>query len=284
MPAASAASPPAEGGGDEVRPVYPVTNDPPDPLATRLCEALHGVPTARRAACCGHSPGLSLAAECARTLSFAMREKAVLVDAAAVDSCVSAMEKAHDGCGWVGPAGAPLPAACDGLVRGALEDGKRCRSSLECTDGLRCVGVGPTDAGVCRKPLPTNFPCAVSVDTLAALTRQEGFEARHPECAGHCAQRRCRDLVAEGGACKTAIECGPGKVCAGGKCAVGELPGEGKPCLGGACAKGLRCEKATCIAPKEEGAACKLDAECRGGCLRGDGGQGGTCGMKCRML
>ncbi len=268
---------------DEVRPVYPKTNDPPDPLAEKLCEALHGIPTKRRATCCSHSPGFSLVPECTRTLSYALREKAVTVDPASVDACAAAMDKAHDGCGWVGPAGAGLPAVCDRLVRGVLDEGKRCRSSLECVDGLRCLGVGPTDTGTCRKPMPTGYPCGVSVDTLAALTRQDSFATQHPECGGFCAQRRCKDLVAEGGACKTAIECGAGKVCQEGQCHEGVLPGSGQTCKGD-CAAGLRCDKGTCVGPKEEGAACERDIECRGGCLRGDGGKTGTCGMKCRML
>ena len=267
-----------------MRPVYPVTNEKPDPLAIRLCTALHDVPTTRRAACCSHSPGLSLASECARTLSAALHDNAVTMDAAAVDACVSAMEKNHEGCDWVGPTGAPLPAVCDGLIKGTIVEGKRCRSSLECQNSFRCVGVGPTDAGVCRKPLPNNYPCAVAVDTLAALTRQDSFEKEHPECNGYCAQRRCRDFAPLGGECKTAIECGAGKICAHKKCEEGALPGLGKPCLDSACAAGLRCEKGICAGPKEEGAACKNDIECKGGCVRGDGGKEGSCGMKCRML
>jgi hypothetical protein len=268
---ASASAPPQaqeSGGGDDVRPVYPNTNDKPDPLAIRLCAALHDVPATRRADCCSHAKGLSLAAECARTLSAAKRDNAVTLETAAVDTCVSAMEKAHEGCTWVGPTGAPLPEVCDDIIKGTVEEGKRCRSSLECTTGLRCVGVGPTDAGVCRKPLPNNYPCAVSVDTLAALTRQDSFEKAHPECNGYCAQRRCREFAPIGAECKTAIECGAGKICAHHKCETGEMPSLGKPCA----------------APKEEGAACKNDSECKGGCLRGDSGKEGSCGMKCRML
>ncbi|MDI1484698.1 hypothetical protein [Polyangium sp. y55x31] len=283
-PSASAPAANTSSTDDEVRPVYPKTNDPPDPLAEKLCEALHGVPTKRRATCCGHAPGFSLAAECTRTLSYALREKAVTVDAAAADACIAAIEKAHDGCDWVGPTGAPLPAVCDGLVRGALAADKPCRSSLECSDGLRCLGVGPTDTGTCRKPLPTGYPCGVSVDTLAALTRQDTFEARHPECSGYCAQRRCRDLVAEGGACKIDVECGADKICDEGKCRTGAPPREGQRCNKHACAPGLYCEAGTCIGPKEPGAPCDHDIECRGGCLRRGASNAGTCGMKCSML
>lgn len=284
VPVASASAEASAGGDDEIRPVYPKTNDPPDPLAGKLCEALHGLPVKRRAECCAHAPGFSLEGECTRTLSFALREKAVVVDPAAADACVAAMARAHEGCAWVGPMGVPLPAECDGIVRGTLEEGKRCRSSLECVDGLRCQGVGPTDIGQCAKPKARGHVCAIAADTLASSTRQGSFEERHPECAGYCAHRRCEDFVAAGGECKTTAQCGPGKICAAGKCAEGTLPGEGAACACGACAKGLTCAGGKCALPKKEGEACASDGECRGGCVRGDGGKKGTCGMKCSML
>lgn len=283
-PSASASTPAAAGGDDEIRPVYPKTNEPPDPLASKLCEALHVLPAKRRAECCAQPAGFSLEGECARTLSVALRDKAVTVDPAAVDACAAAMARAHEGCAWVGPAGAPLPAECDGLVRGTLEEGKRCRSSLECVDGLQCQGVGPTDAGQCAKPKAHGNVCALAVDTLASFTRQDSFATRHPECAGHCAYRRCEEFVAVGGDCKTGAQCGPGKLCSGGKCAEGTLPGEGAACASGACAKGLRCAGGKCAGLKKEGEACESDVECRGGCVRGDGGKKGTCGMKCAMF
>jgi len=267
-----------------VQPVYPITNEPPDPLASKLCEALHGVPQNRKATCCGYSPGFSMVPECTRTLSYALGEKAVTIDPAAVDQCVAALEKAHEGCAWVGPSGVSLPEVCDGLVKGTLDEGKKCRSSLECVDGLRCVGVGPTDAGVCRKPSPSGYPCGIAVDTLAALARQDSFEAKHPECTAYCAQRRCQDPVPVGKACTSSLECGLGQGCFEGKCAERGVAREGEACAKATCAKDLRCIQGKCAQPKDEGAACTLDIECRGGCLKGDAGKGGTCGMKCRML
>lgn len=221
--------------------------------------------------------------ECVRMLSHALHDKAITVEVAAVDACVSAMQTAHEGCAWVGPANVLLPAACDGILRGSIEEGKRCRSSLECVEGLRCFGVGPTDAGVCRKALATGYPCGLAVDTLAASTRQESVDVHHPECTGFCSQRRCQDVVALHGACKTSAVCGPGLVCLGGNCEEGSLPQEGKPCAKGACAQGLRCEKDTCVARKAEGASCKSDIECKGGCIRAAGAKEGTCGMKCGL-
>jgi hypothetical protein len=281
-PPASVSSEAVTPSGDVgVEPVYPKTNDPPDPLAEKLCAALNDVPVKRRAECCSHPPGFSLVSECTRSLSYALRNKAVTIDVAAVDACIAAMKAVHEGCDWVGPAHVTLPSACDGIVRGSVEEGKRCRSSLECQDGYRCLGVGPTDTGVCRKPLPNGYPCALAVDSLAALTRQDNIDKQHPECVGNCAFRRCQDFVALHGACKTSAQCGAGKACIGGSCEEGSLPGEGKPCAKGSCAMGLRCEKGTCASRKSAGTTCTTDAECIGGCIRGDGGKEGTCGTKC---
>jgi len=268
-------------GSEDVEPVYPKTAGPADPLAEKLCAALHDVPNKRRAECCQSTQGFSLTSECVRILSHALRDKSVSLDGAAVDSCVAQSNAAYEGCDWVGPTNVSLPAACEGILRGSLEEGKRCRSSLECQEGLRCVGLGPTDAGVCRKPSKPGFPCSLAVDTLGALTRQSSLESHHPECAGYCAQRRCHDFLAVHAACKTNAECGSGKVCLGGTCEEGEAPGEGKSCAKTECAAGLICEKGTCAARKKTGAPCSTDGECQGGCLRGDAGKEGSCGMKC---
>lgn len=272
-----------ERGSDGIEPVYPKIAGPPEPLAEKLCAALHDVPAKRRADCCSTTPGFSSANECVRTLSHALRDKSVSLDAAAVDACVAAMNAAHEGCEWVGPTNVSLPSACEGIIRGNIEEKKSCRSSLECAGDLRCLGVGPTDTGVCRKAPPAGYPCALAVDTLAALTRQDALDLQHPECDGYCTQRRCRDFLALHDACKISKECGEGRVCLGGTCEEGSLPGEGQPCPKNACASDLRCEKGTCFARKKAGSVCVTDGECRGGCLRGDGGKEGTCGMKCNM-
>ena len=279
--AAPSSAPVSTRGTDSIEPVYPKLAGPPDPRAEKLCAALHDVPAKRRDDCCHTSPGFSLASECIRTLSHALRDKSVDLDTSAVDTCVSAISTAHEGCEWVGPTNVAVPAACEGIIKGAIAEGKSCRSSLECVEGLRCLGVGPTDVGVCRKPLPAGYPCTLAVDTLAALTRQDRLDAHHPECTGYCSQRRCQDTVALNGACKTSEACGVGRVCLGGSCVEGVLPSEGKPCAQGVCANGLRCEAGTCQPRKISGAGCSNDTECQGGCIRGDGGKQGTCGMKC---
>lgn len=272
---------PGERPDDEVRPVYPVTNDPPNPLAARLCDALHTRPAARKAECCASSPGFTTEAECARMLSFALKEKAVTLDPADVDRCAEATARSLEGCDWVTPQMPDAPAACDGIIHGTYKEGDRCRSSLECVDGLRCLGGGPTDAGRCGKPLPRGSLCNTAVDPLAAYTRQVSFEERHPECAGFCARRWCGDRAPVGGACNASVECGPNRYCIDKKCAEGPLPAAGEPCRSGLCAKGARCAKGKCVAPGGEGEPCEANTDCRGACQKPTGSKTGSCVKKC---
>lgn len=178
------------GGDDEVKPVYPVTRDAPDPLAQRLCEALHALPARRKAECGGGAVGFHAGGECARMLSFALRSGAVKVAGEDVDRCAEAMGRSLEGCGWASGVLPPPAEACEGIVRGTLAEGAACRSSLECVAGLSCAGVGPTDAGKCAKPRAQGV-CGAVVDALAVAVRQTRFEREHPECAGSCVKGRC---------------------------------------------------------------------------------------------
>lgn len=194
LPAREAAAPASGLAADEIAPVYPKLEGAPEPLVARLCEALHALPARRKAACRGDSAGFHATAECTRALGFAVRAGAVTLSPDDVGRCVAAMERSLEGCGWVSPLSALVPPACEGIVRGTLGVGARCRSSLECVDGLHCDGAGPTDAGTCRAPRAAG-PCGLSVDALAAVTRQTRSAEAHPECRGRCAGRVCVDDV-----------------------------------------------------------------------------------------
>jgi hypothetical protein len=269
---------------DEIRPVYPIDNSPPEPLAERMCDAVHVLPAKRRAECCASDPGFTPRGECVRTLSSAIRSKAVTLDPADVDRCAQAMAKELEGCGWVNPSPPSAAAACDGIIRGQLKESAVCRSSLECAEGLGCLGLSATQVGRCGPPKPARALCNIGIDTLAAFTRQDRFEDAHPDCAGYCIQRRCQDAVAVGGECKTHTECGAKRSCVKGKCSSAPLPAAGQPCAAGLCALGARCVKDVCTAPKGEGEACDSDLECRGGCERPDGGTTGACGKRCDIV
>jgi hypothetical protein len=287
--------------GNDVEPVYPIEpNAPADPVAQKLCTGLTELPEKKRAACCNATPGIVLTAECTRTLSAALRSKALAITAADADACLAAFDKTLDGCDWVGPFAPGPPAACQGIVKGLLAEGKKCRSSLECAGSLRCRGVGPTTPGTCAPPKPNGELCGGSVDSLATYVRQNDLDAQHPECAtGKCIKHRCADAVAEGGECQVTKDCQDGLQCLPGTashpaakgeppkpsrtCAKKPLPTEGEACPGGACADPLQCILNKCTSRKAGGAACTSDFECRGGCLRSDGGTKGTCGPRCDL-
>jgi hypothetical protein len=205
-----------------------------------LCEALHQMPAARRAACCRTEMGVEQSGECARVLSLALEAGTVqLHDSVA---CVKALIASHQGCGWVGPNEDTLPDACVGVVAGVLPLAAKCRSTLECAAGNRCLGAGPSAAGVCAPLGGDGAPCEQSADVLASYTRQP----LPRECAGFCAQHRCQPSLTDGGAR----------------------------------AQGLRCVDGVCFSPKPEGAACERDVECIGACVsRGDAGR--HCGAGC---
>jgi hypothetical protein len=260
--ASAIASSPPTSEPDKIRPVYPLDAGLPEPLAERLCAALQETPVKRRAACCSTAPGVLVTSECVRMLSAAIHFGALTVAPADVDACVAALDRTFTGCDWVGPNAPQPPAECQGLIHGTLADGAKCRSSLECKDGLRCQGVGPTDTGTCASPRDDGSGCGASVDALATYARQNGYEAQHPECKGFCDRHRCAPAAALGAACRIDVQCGPGHACVGGKCASavgGARPPPRKPA----------------------GEGCTSDAECTGGCLREGGAGRGTCGMKC---
>jgi hypothetical protein len=285
-PSASAAAPASvERGSEELRPVYPVDAGPPDPVAQGFCEAIYMIPEKRKAECCGGAPSAAAAGVvdlCVRTLSYALAHKAVILTPRQVSACITDLTRAtSNGCDWAVPNNIELPPSCDGVIQGTLPEKAPCRSSLECADGLRCQGLSTIDLGTCGSPREDRYPCNLAIDTLAAHTRQARVDERHPECAGYCARGRCAEALADGAACATDLQCGRGR-CDAGKCTHAPLPSAGEPCAG-ACAFGARCVKGTCAAPKAEGEGCEVNEECRGVCVRGDGGAAGKCEKLCAM-
>ena len=263
---------------DAVRSVYAEFAGRSVPLAQALCDALHGQPERRRAACCAAQPGTSIKEECSKIVSAALLSGAVKLDAAAVRACAVAQERALEGCAWVGQAGPPLPPSCANLFKGSAKAGALCRSSLECADGQTCLGGGPTAAGRCGPPKRDGQACLGSIDALATYTRDYD-DPRHPECAGFCGHRLCEPRRTAGVGCFLARHCGQGQHCDGTTCVSGPFAAASEACVDDACAPGLRCLSGRCAEPRREGLACKLDFECQGGCLPGRQ----ICGMRCDL-
>lgn len=283
-PKASAERTPTETGlaDQDVHPVYDESG-PTDPLAARLCDALHALPERKRAECCQVPLGIILATPCTRTLSAAVRTKAIRLDEAAIANCESAFQHELQGCEWVGPLATELlPAACQGMVSGLLGTNTRCRSSLDCAVGLRCQGAGPTARGICAPPKRDGLACDLAVDTLASYTRQE-IDLLHPECQGFCDRHKCAPALVLGAACVSNFQCGRDRHCSQGHCAAGALAAAGASCTAGGCAKGTRCYQGKCITPAAQGTPCKSDFECRGGCVKKDSSGAGFCGPRCDL-
>lgn len=278
---ASASSNALGGEADEqVQPVYPLDAGPPSPLVEKLCAAIHDVPEKRRAECCKQQPGLVFTSECVRNLGAAVNAHTATLDATEVDRCVAAIESSHEGCGWVGPNRPAPPSECVNIVHGTLGEGARCRSSLECSEGLRCHGAGPTTAGTCGKPHATGGACGASSDVLVTYVAQRDDE-KHQECTGICDRRKCVDLVARGGECTFSAMCGAGNACVDKKCVAVVEAKIGEACPTGDCVAGARCVNGVCISPKKDGEACSVDAECGGGCVKEKGKSSGVCGLRC---
>lgn len=273
-------------GSDDVEPVYPIEpNAPAVPLAQKLCETLNEMPEKKRAACCNATPGIVITSECTRMLSAALRHNAVELSESDVTACTTAFDETLSGCDWVGPFPPGPPAACLGIVRGKLAQGQKCRSSLECSGDLRCLGVGPTTPGRCGPQKAAGDLCGGTTDTLAGYTRQttsSDLDKRHPECKSteRCIKHKCTAPIVEGGACQTTSDCADGLQCLQKKCVARALPKEAQACPGGVCDGDLQCIKGKCAARKAAGETCSADFECKGGCLK-DGGTAGKCGPRC---
>lgn len=209
-----------------------------DPVAARLCKAVHDVPSEARAKCCKGSPPVSFVDECVRLVSFALADATVGIDPAALERCEKDSAAAFAGCDWIAPQRTrPVPSCMD-LIRGRVAKDAACRSSLECTPGLHCAGLAPNAVGKCRPPSAVGQACVSPPDVFASVSRQ----AEPAICDGFCSKRVCvaGTKVADGEACDASKRCGPRSFCDAGKCAPARKAGE-------ACANPQQCE-GTCLA------------------------------------
>jgi hypothetical protein len=263
-PAAAAVSAEASHPDEEVRPVYTLGDAGIAPIAERLCRALRELPAERRAVCCSARAAQSAVGECVRTVSAALQLGGVTLREADVDRCARAAEHALTGCDWVSSLSPAAPPECQGIFHGTLQVGQPCRGALECADGLRCAGAGPTDLGVCAPPAAAGEACSRAVDPLATYARQDASDAAHPACAGYCRMGRCQSFAATGAACLSSVECGAGSECIARVCRPHEVAAKrGEP-------RGA------------EGDECEMPWDCRGACVRLPGAPKGKCASPCR--
>jgi hypothetical protein len=280
---------PAGGPDDEIKPVYPSPTGPASPIADKLCAALYDLPRRRMAECCKTAPLPPIVtAECVRNLTSALELKSAAIATEVADRCVAALEKAHQGCDWVGPVPVALPAECRRMVEGAVVENGSCRSSLECKGSLHCAGVGPTESGRCSPARKTGEVCRTAVDPLAAFLRDDDAEVRHAECEGFCKRHRCVPRASAGQACLSNVECGPDDHCDGQTCVAGSKAKVGTPCAETGCEPGARCIDHLCQKPLPAGDKCTNPFSCAGACVAATSSSGarpksGICGMGCDL-
>jgi hypothetical protein len=247
----------------------------PEDLGRRLCDALQALPERRKAECCAAPAPSTLADECSHELGVSLGAGALALDAADVDRCAADTAQALQGCDWVTPRLPSAPASCRTILRGRLDVGGRCRSSLECRDGLHCAGGDASTAGFCVPPGEPGTICGGAEDILGTLARATDDDPRHAQCAGFCMRGRCTPYVAAGGACAAHRQCAPGSHCASSRCVAGPPHALGEACSDAACADGLACIDGRCATAKKAGASCTSSLQCEAACVSG------TCGMQC---
>ena len=234
-----------------------------DAEAVALCSALHELPSRRRAECCSEAPLSVYYDECVRLLSSSVRARTVSIDGAKVASCARRVDESTRGCDWVAPTMTAVPAECEGAVSGLVDEGGRCRSSLECSGALHCVGQGATTAGACRAPQAVGSACGTSVDPLATYLSVRGIEERKPACDEFCDLKthRCEPKPKEGASCSASINCAKDQACRSGRC-------ESR-------------ESASRVARAVPGEDCVTDFDCEaGGCVTNAAGER-HCAKKC---
>jgi hypothetical protein len=237
--------------------------DKTQPLAEKLCSALHRVPTERRARCCGEAPITALYDECVRHLSGALARRSVSLDESRVERCAAAVASSVASCDWVAPTLPAAPPECRGVVSGNVASAGSCYSSLECAGNLHCEGQSASKPGTCRAPAALGATCGIGVDPLATYVAERGLEREKPACQAFCSliTHRCEPEPALADPCLASANCAPGQRCVAGRCALAEHAAATR---------------------RQPGDDCRTDLDCSaGGCVSDASGRR-TCQMKCR--
>lgn len=180
---------------------------------------------------------------------------------------------------------------CDRVLLGVQAEGQPCRYSVECKDGLSCVGYAVGVDGTCKKPPRSGEAC--ERQPFGTILNDEAATLHHPACASGawCDGKTCDKRVPAGHKCGSSAACAEGLACVMGKCAPRGAAGGG--CWTDAdCAFGLWCDKSAdagtgrCATKRVEGAACRSNQQCKGRCdvpagLDAGPGEHGKCASVC---
>jgi hypothetical protein len=160
---------------------------------------------------------------------------------------------------------------CDRVLVGKQAEGSPCLFSVECKDGLACVGYRIGVDGTCKKPPKAGEAC--TLQPYGSLFNQQASALHHPACApgAFCDGSTCQPRVAAAKACTVSDACPGGLSCVMGKC--GQRAAAGSACAKATdCAFGLRCDRSgdggggKCVAKGSAGQDCMSQDECKGRC------------------
>ena len=159
---------------------------------------------------------------------------------------------------------------CDRVLVGKQGEGAACLFSVECKDGLACVGYKIGVDGTCKKPPKVGEAC--TLQPYGSLVNEQASALHHPACApnAYCDGSTCQPRVTAGKGCIGPDVCPSGLSCVMGKC--GLRAAVGSSCARATdCAFGLRCDLAggagKCVAKGSEGQECTAQDQCKGRCV-----------------
>jgi hypothetical protein len=160
---------------------------------------------------------------------------------------------------------------CDRVLLGTQAEGQPCRFSIECKDGLACVGYQIGGDGTCRKPPKVKEAC--TLQPFGTVLTEAAAALHHPACVSgaYCDGATCQPRLAAGKGCAKSTVCAAGLSCVMGKC--GARGPAGTSCaVPTDCAFGLRCDREAdggsgkCAAKRAEGQDCSDQDSCKGRC------------------
>jgi len=234
------------------------------------------------------SMGRAAAGVCANDLAIALGRSRATFDADAGRKCVEMLhQKQLAQSSETDMIYSHVP--CDRVLVGSQPEGQPCRFSVECRDGLACVGYKIGVDGTCKKPPAAKEAC--TLQPYGSLVNVAASAMHHPACAAgsFCDGTTCQPRVSPGKACSKSEACATGLSCVMGKC--GLRPGTGTACVAaGDCAFGLWCDRGgagaagKCAAKRADGQDCTSNDACKGHCelpVKPDGHTPGKCAAVC---
>jgi len=297
----SDAAPPGSASASAPTPSpTPRAAETPDAARTpidQFCDDVYSADLARMREKCSpadfdvsQSIGRMAAKLCSHDLQMAVGRSRATVDRDAAGKCTEMLrDKALAQTSEVDSVFAHFP--CDRVLVGTEGEGQPCLFSIECKEGLACVGYKIGEDGTCKKPPKAKEACTgqpfgtVINDAAAAL--------HHPACAkgAYCDGSTCQPRVAAGKPCDKSDSCAEGLSCVQGKC--GARGAVASACAASTdCAYGLWCDRSgdagggKCANKHLDAQPCTSEDACKGRCDMPKGKDGrphppGTCVAVC---